>query len=138
MDRESKYASSFSALYSPPSSQFSCFSLGCGSPARSPASSAAKNATRIEVPGDKVVARRYHGRRPIIESANAIRIRVGQDAVLRTTFADVIHSFWIILAGKLDMIPDAPHRFALRPEARYLSRDVRGILRRTACSWPST
>jgi cytochrome c oxidase subunit 2 len=41
-----------------------------------------------------------------VESANEIRLPVGQRVALELTAADVIHSLWIPnLAGKLDMIP---------------------------------
>jgi cytochrome c oxidase subunit 2 len=74
-----------------------------GSPAGSGAAS-----VRIAVIGEqwwwRVVYVAPDGRR--IESANEIRIPVGQPVALELTTADVIHSLWIPkLAGKLDMIP---------------------------------
>lgn len=54
----------------------------------------------------------------IFETANEIRIPVGQpvDFILKT--ADVIHSFWIPnLAGKIDMVPGHVNRLRVRAEA---------------------
>ncbi len=102
------------------------------------ASSEAKNATRIEVTGEqwwwRVRYRTAGGQ--IIESANEVRIPVGQDVVFQLNSADVIHSFWIpSLAGKVDMIPGTRHIASrLRPSEPGIYRGhVRGILRRTAC-----
>jgi cytochrome c oxidase subunit II len=71
-------------------------------------SSEAKNAIQIEVTGEqwwwRVRYRMASGQ--IVESANEVRIPIGQDVVFRLKSADVIHSFWIpSLAGKADMIP---------------------------------
>ncbi|WEX73965.1 cytochrome c oxidase subunit II [Sinorhizobium numidicum] len=63
---------------------------------------------RIEVVGERwwwqVTYIDETGRR--VESANEIRLPVGQPVKVELTSADVIHSFWVPrLAGKLDMIP---------------------------------
>ena len=50
------------------------------------------------------------------ETANEIRLPVGERVDVRLTTADVIHSFWIpSLAGKVDMIPGRENRIALEP-----------------------
>jgi cytochrome c oxidase subunit 2 len=63
---------------------------------------------RVEVSGEqwwwRVRYRLPDGR--AIESANEIRLPVGQSVALSLTSPDVIHSLWIpSLAGKVDMIP---------------------------------
>jgi cytochrome c oxidase subunit 2 len=63
---------------------------------------------RIDVSGEqwwwRVNYRLPDGR--AIESANEIRLPVGQNVAVTLTSPDVIHSFWIpSLAGKMDMIP---------------------------------
>jgi cytochrome c oxidase subunit II len=51
-----------------------------------------------------------------IETANEIRLPVGQRAELQLTSPDVIHSFWLpSIAGKMDMIPGRVTRLALEP-----------------------
>jgi cytochrome c oxidase subunit II len=67
-----------------------------------------RNAIRIEVTGEQWWWRVRYGasEERIVESANEVRIPVGQDIVFQLKSADVIHSFWIpSLAGKVDMIP---------------------------------
>lgn len=51
-----------------------------------------------------------------IETANQIRLPLGQEAELSLTAQDVIHSFWIPpLGGKLDMIPGRTNILRLQP-----------------------
>jgi cytochrome c oxidase subunit 2 len=51
-----------------------------------------------------------------VESANEIRLPVGQRVELQLTSPDVIHSFWVpSIAGKIDMIPGRTTRLALEP-----------------------
>lgn len=58
-----------------------------------------------------------------IESANEIRLPVGERVVLELTSADVIHSLWIPkLAGKLDMIPGRTTRLTVTANASGISR----------------
>jgi cytochrome c oxidase subunit 2 len=51
-----------------------------------------------------------------VESANEVRLPVGQRVELELTSPDVIHSFWIPpLGGKVDMIPGRVTRLVLEP-----------------------
>jgi cytochrome c oxidase subunit II len=51
-----------------------------------------------------------------IETANELRIPVGERVALEFASPDVIHSFWVpSLAGKMDMIPGRATRLALEP-----------------------
>jgi cytochrome c oxidase subunit 2 len=51
-----------------------------------------------------------------IETANELRLPVGQRVELQLASPDVIHSFWVpSLAGKMDMIPGRRTRLALEP-----------------------
>jgi cytochrome c oxidase subunit 2 len=51
-----------------------------------------------------------------IETANEVRLPVGQRIDVRLASPDVIHSFWVpSLAGKMDMIPGRSTRLALEP-----------------------
>jgi cytochrome c oxidase subunit 2 len=51
-----------------------------------------------------------------IETANELRLPVGQRIELQLASPDVIHSFWVpSLAGKMDMIPGRMTRLALEP-----------------------
>ena len=51
-----------------------------------------------------------------VETANEVRLPVGQRVNVYLRSADVIHSFWIpALAGKMDMIPGRINRLALEP-----------------------
>lgn len=51
-----------------------------------------------------------------IETANELRLPVGQRVEVRLASSDVIHSFWVpSLAGKADMIPGRLTRIALEP-----------------------
>ncbi len=50
------------------------------------------------------------------ESANEIRLPVGERVEVEVESADVVHSFWIpALHGKVDMIPGRTNRIALAP-----------------------
>ncbi|THK38961.1 c-type cytochrome [Ensifer sp. MPMI2T] len=80
---------------------------------------------RIEVEGKRwwwrVTYVGENGRR--IESANEIRLPVGQPVEIELTSADVIHSFWVPkLAGKLDMIPGRTNRMTLQVTEAGISR----------------
>jgi cytochrome c oxidase subunit II len=56
------------------------------------------------------------GRSGPIESANEVRLPLGQRVELELTSPDVIHSFWIPpLGGKVDMIPGRRTRLVLKP-----------------------
>jgi cytochrome c oxidase subunit 2 len=51
-----------------------------------------------------------------IETANELRLPVGERVELELASPDVIHSFWVpSLAGKMDMIPGRLTRLALEP-----------------------
>jgi cytochrome c oxidase subunit 2 len=51
-----------------------------------------------------------------IETANEIRLPVGQRVELQLSSPDVMHSFWVpSIAGKMDMIPGRLTRLALEP-----------------------
>src|SRR5688572_2798714 len=51
-----------------------------------------------------------------VETANELRLPVGQRVQLQLSSPDVIHSFWVpSLAGKMDMIPGRLTRLALEP-----------------------
>jgi cytochrome c oxidase subunit II len=66
-----------------------------------------RSPVRIDVTGEQWWWRvRYRSGDRTVETANEVRIPVGQDIVFNLSSADVIHSFWIpSLAGKMDMIP---------------------------------
>ncbi len=52
----------------------------------------------------------------LVETANELRLPVGERAELELASPDVIHSFWVpSLAGKMDMIPGRVTRLALEP-----------------------
>jgi cytochrome c oxidase subunit II len=52
----------------------------------------------------------------IVETANELRLPIGERVHVALTSPDVIHSFWIpSLAGKMDMIPGRLTRLALEP-----------------------
>jgi cytochrome c oxidase subunit II len=51
-----------------------------------------------------------------VETANELRLPVGQRIALQLSSPDVIHSFWVpSIAGKMDMIPGRVTRLALEP-----------------------
>jgi cytochrome c oxidase subunit 2 len=58
-----------------------------------------------------------------IESANELRLPVGQRVTLHLASDDVIHSFWVPrLGGKLDMIPGRPLRLTLEAKEAGIGR----------------
>ena len=60
-----------------------------------------------------------------IESANEIRLPVGEKVTLRLSSPDVIHSFWIpSLGGKMDMIPGRVNELVLEPTKPGIYRGV--------------
>ena len=59
---------------------------------------------------------RYVSDRGAIETANELRLPVGQRVNLRLDSTDVIHSFWVpSIAGKMDLIPGRVTHLALEP-----------------------
>ena len=89
------------------------------------ASAPTETALRIAVVGEqwwwRVTYQMPDGRR--VESANELRIPVGQPVTLELTSADVIHSLWIpTLAGKLDMIPGRTTRMRVMASKPGVSR----------------
>jgi cytochrome c oxidase subunit 2 len=68
---------------------------------------------------------RYLTDRGVIETANELRLPVGQRAEIRLASSDVIHSFWVPpIAGKVDMIPGRTTRIALEPTRTGTFRGV--------------
>lgn len=60
-----------------------------------------------------------------IETANELRLPVGQRVELQLASRDVIHSFWVpSIAGKMDMIPGRVTRLALEPTRTGVFRGV--------------
>ena len=78
---------------------------------------APENATRIHVTGKQWWWRvQYVTADGFVETANELRLPVGQRVELQLTSPDVIHSFWVpSIAGKMDMIPGRITRLALEP-----------------------
>lgn len=61
----------------------------------------------------------------LFETANEIRLPVGERVMFSLQSADVIHSFWIpSLGGKMDMIPGRVNRLSLLAEKPGLYRGV--------------
>jgi cytochrome c oxidase subunit 2 len=61
----------------------------------------------------------------VVETANELRLPVGERVELRLGSPDVIHSFWVpSLAGKMDMIPGRVTRLALEPTRTGTFRGV--------------
>jgi cytochrome c oxidase, subunit II len=83
---------------------------------------------RIEVTGEQFWWRvRYpeEGGEAAIETANEIRIPVGERVLFLLDTPDVIHSFWIpVLGGKMDMIPGRQNRLTLQAERPGTYRGV--------------
>ncbi len=80
---------------------------------------------RISITGEmwwwRVVYELRNGVR--FESANELRLPVGEAVELTLTTADVIHSFWApALAGKLDMIPGRTNRMIVTATEGGISR----------------
>ena len=76
-----------------------------------------EGAIRIHVTGKQWWWRvRYETPQGLVETANELRLPVGQRVELHLTSPDVIHSFWVpSIAGKMDMIPGRTTRLALEP-----------------------
>jgi cytochrome c oxidase subunit II len=82
-------------------------------------------AIRIAVVGERWWWRVFYrdAERRRIESANELRIPVGQPIAIELTTTDVIHSFWVpSLAGKLDMIPGRTNVLRLSADRAGISR----------------
>jgi cytochrome c oxidase subunit 2 len=59
---------------------------------------------------------RYVRNGDAVETANEVRLPVGQRVEVRLASSDVIHSFWVpSIAGKMDMIPGRLTRLSLEP-----------------------
>lgn len=68
---------------------------------------------------------RYQSDTGIVETANELRLPVGQRVEVRLASFDVIHSFWVpSIAGKVDMIPGRATRLALEPTRTGMFRGV--------------
>jgi cytochrome c oxidase subunit 2 len=88
---------------------------------------APEGSLRITVLGEQWWWRiRYHAPGDqLIETANEIRLPVGEPVDFRLQSADVIHSFWIpSLGGKVDMIPGRLTRLAIEPTRTGVFRGV--------------
>ncbi len=60
---------------------------------------------------------------PVLETANELRLPVGQTVTIELSSPDVIHSFWVPgLAGKMDMIPGRINRLIVRADKPGLYR----------------
>ncbi|MBW6421918.1 cytochrome c oxidase subunit II [Rhizobium sp. XQZ8] len=83
---------------------------------------------RIEVTGEQFWWRvRYldAGGAVAFETANEVRVPVGERVVFSLKSPDVIHSFWIpVLGGKMDMIPGRENRLTLQAEKPGTYRGV--------------
>lgn len=83
---------------------------------------------RIEVTGEQFWWRvRYFGENGTVlfETANEVRIPVGERVIFSLVSPDVIHSFWIpVLGGKMDMIPGRTNRLTLMAERSGTYRGV--------------
>jgi cytochrome c oxidase subunit 2 len=68
---------------------------------------------------------RYLTEAGAIETANELRLPVGQRVDVRLASSDVIHSFWVpSIAGKVDMIPGRITRLAVEPTRTGVFRGV--------------
>lgn len=83
---------------------------------------------RIEVTGEQFWWRvRYFDAdgEPAFETANEVRVPVGERVLFLLKSPDVIHSFWIpVLGGKMDMIPGRENRLTLEAEKPGVYRGV--------------
>jgi len=82
---------------------------------------------RVEIRGEQFWWRvRYHPPGgAAVESANELRLPVGQRVELSLSSPDVIHSFWVpALAGKMDVIPGRTNRLVLEPSRTGRFRGV--------------
>ena len=75
------------------------------------------DALRIHVTGKQWWWRvQYAAGDSVVETANELRLPIGQRVELQLSSPDVIHSFWVpSIAGKMDMIPGRVTRLALEP-----------------------
>lgn len=81
------------------------------------------DAAGIEVTGEQYWWRISYGE--AFQTANEIRIPVGQATTLRLLSRDVIHSFWVpSLGGKMDMFPERPTTITLAPDRPGTFRGV--------------
>jgi cytochrome c oxidase subunit 2 len=87
---------------------------------------ASAGSLQIEVTGKQWWWRvRYLRDRGVVETANELRLPVGQRINLRLISTDVIHSFWVpSIAGKMDMIPGRITHLALEPTRTGVFRGV--------------
>ena len=87
---------------------------------------AAEGSLRIDVTGKQWWWRvRYVSDRGAVETANELRLPVGQRVNLRLMSTDVIHSFWVpSIAGKMDLIPGRVTHLALEPTRTGVFRGV--------------
>jgi cytochrome c oxidase subunit 2 len=68
---------------------------------------------------------RYPTDMGVVETANELRLPLGQRVELRLASSDVIHSFWVpSIAGKVDMIPGRTTRLAMEPTRTGIFRGV--------------
>ncbi|RWJ04864.1 MAG: cytochrome c oxidase subunit II [Mesorhizobium sp.] len=83
-----------------------------------PWSQGERGGLRIEVVGEQYWWRVKYlpaGGGPAVESANEVRLPVGERVDFTLQSADVIHSFWIpSLGGKMDMVPGRVNRLSLK------------------------
>lgn len=83
---------------------------------------------RIEVTGEQFWWRvRYLGEdgKPVFETANEVRVPVGERVAFLLKSPDVIHSFWIpVLGGKMDMIPGRENQLTLAAQKPGTYRGV--------------
>ena len=87
---------------------------------------APRDALRIHVTGKQWWWRvQYATADGFVETANELRLPVGQRVELQLASPDVIHSFWVpSIAGKMDMIPGRITRLALEPTRTGTFRGV--------------
>jgi cytochrome c oxidase subunit II len=87
---------------------------------------APRDALRIHVTGKQWWWRvQYATADGFIETANELRLPVGQRVELQLASPDVIHAFWVpSIAGKMDMIPGRITRLALEPTRTGTFRGV--------------
>jgi cytochrome c oxidase subunit 2 len=86
----------------------------------------AENGIRIQVTAKQWWWRvQYGSANGLVETANELRLPVGERVELELSSPDVIHSFWVpSLAGKMDMIPGRRTRLALEPTRTGTFRGV--------------
>lgn len=85
----------------------------------------APDALRVSVVGHQWwwQIRYHHADGSTTETANELRIPVGQSVILELTSADVLHSFWVpAYAGKVDMVPGRTNTLRLNASEPGLVR----------------